>query len=524
MSTPMSIINICSGVMLNNTYQHTIWFEDSLAQMRYFEGKVVKTFSSYSYLRKKWSIKVDATPEQAQSWTYLFFRNSNNGKVYFYFINSIDYINEHTVELSLELDVMQTYAFDYTLARSFVEREHSASDEVGEHTLDEGLELGELVTNSKINMDMQEMVLLILSGGYPVGSGVGGQTYSTLNGVYSGLSVYAIQKEHWNKFALDLLENAKFNESIVTMWMYPKKLLTPYGESGWGVPEGGVIYKFITSATVMTDNRFSRPDTVDGYHPTNKKLLTYPFNMMYVSNNAGGVATYRYERFDNPEQCSLRVCGAVTPEGATKLFPVAYNRQTINYEEGLMGGSYPTCAWNQDVYKLWLAQNQNQQALALGSAGAQILAGVGMAVMSGGMGAMAGAGVAYNGFNSVMNILAQKADMQLQPPQSKGNYSSSVNVVSEHQTFTVMNKSVSAYNAKVIDQFFTLYGYKCNLVKIPNTHVRDQFTYTKTVGCNVYGNLCMEDIEKIKSIFDQGITFWVNGDYIGNYALSNNCL
>lgn len=523
MSTPMSTIKICSGVMLNNTYQHTIWFEDSLAQMQYFEGKVVKTFSSYSYLRKKWSIKVDATPEQAQSWTYLFFRNSNNGKVYFYFINSIEYINENTVELSLELDVMQTYAFDYTLARSFVEREHSASDEVGEHTLDEGLELGELVTTSKINMDMQEMVLLFLGSGYPIGEsgGLAGQTHSVLNGVYSGLSVYAVRKEDWSSFALDLATNATFNDSIVTMWMYPKKLITIYGE--WEREVDSIYYE-VTGASVMTDTQFKRLGTVDGYIPTNKKLLTYPFNMMYVSNNAGGVATYRYERFDNPEQCSLRVCGAVTPEGATKLFPVAYNRQTINYEEGLMGASYPTCAWNQDVYKLWLAQNQNQHALALGSAGAQILAGVGMAVMTGGMGAMAGAGVAYNGFNSVMSILAQKADMQLQPPQSKGNYSSSVNVVSEHQTFTVMNKCVSAYNARVIDQFFTLYGYKCNLVKIPNTHVRDQFTYTKTVGCNVYGNLCMEDIEKIKSIFDQGITFWVNGDFIGNYALSNNCL
>lgn len=522
MSTPMSTIKICSGVMLNNTYQHTIWFQDSQAQMRYFEGKVVKTFSSYSYLRKKWSIKVDATPEQAQSWTYLFFKNGVNGKYYFYFINSIEYVNDNTVELSLELDVMQTYLGEYNLAPSFVEREHSASDEIGEHTLDEGLELGELVVNKKTNMDMQEMVLLILSSGYPVGDGLGGQTYSVLNGVYSGLSVYAVEEANWGTFALDLLENTKFNESIVTMWMFPKKLLSVYGD--WSVPEGGSIYKYVTGATEMTDNQFARPNTVDGYQPNNKKLLTYPFNMMYVSNNAGGAATYRYERFDNPGQCSLRVCGAVTPEGSTKIFPVAYNRQIINYEEGLMGASYPTCAWNQDVYKLWLAQNQNQNALALASSGLQIVAGVGMALGTGGVGSMAGLGVAYNGVNSVMNILAQKADMQLQPPQSKGNHSSSVNVVSEHQTFTVMNKSVSAYNAQIIDDFFDVYGYKCNLVKIPNTHVREKYTYTKTLGCNVYGNLCMGDIEKIKTIFDNGITFWVNGDLIGQYGGSNACL
>ena len=112
MSNPQSIINICSGVRLNPSYEHTIYFDTATAQYNYFAGKVVKSFPAYSYLRKSWNIKVASTMEEAKTWTYLFFQNGS-GKLYFYFITNIEYVNDNTVELSLEIDVMQTYMFDY---------------------------------------------------------------------------------------------------------------------------------------------------------------------------------------------------------------------------------------------------------------------------------------------------------------------------------------------------------------------------------------------------------------------------
>ena len=130
MSTPASQINICEGVRLDNTYRNTIYFSGIAAQLSYFLGKVIKTFTGYTYLRKSWSIKVSATMEQANSWTYLFFSNGEGQKTWYYFINNIEYVNDNTVELFLELDVMQTYMFDYTLLPSFVEREHVTLDAI----------------------------------------------------------------------------------------------------------------------------------------------------------------------------------------------------------------------------------------------------------------------------------------------------------------------------------------------------------------------------------------------------------
>ena len=99
MSAPQSIISICSGVRLDNRYEHSIYFADATAQQEYFAGKVVQTFPAYSYLRKSWPLQVQATMEEARSWSYLYFRNGS-GKVYYYFINQIEYKNDNTVELT----------------------------------------------------------------------------------------------------------------------------------------------------------------------------------------------------------------------------------------------------------------------------------------------------------------------------------------------------------------------------------------------------------------------------------------
>lgn len=525
MSTPETAIHVCSGVLLTNDYNHTIWFDNVIDQKNYFMGKVVKTFPAYSYLRKNWSIKVEADMGQARTWNYLFF--NQNAKTWYYFITNIQYINDVTVELQLEMDVMQTYLHEYTLHPCFVEREHAATDDIGDNVIDEGLELGELVINTSSNMDIQEMCVLILSSA-DIATSLGeefdaSKKYddvwgSVLDGAtYSGLNVYAVRFSDLNVLPMLYQHMGSKSEAIMTMWMYPRKLI----ELSQAV-NPSPIEKVLQNRTV--DMTYTRPDTVDGYTPRNKKLLTYPYNMMYVTNNMGDAAVYHYELFDSvytsPHECKLRVCGSVTPNATVKVVPINYRGVIINYDEGLMSGNYPTCAWNQDTYKMWLAQNQNQHALTLAAGGLQIAGGVAAmagAFGTGGLTAPAGVGLIASGASSIAGVLAQHGDMAVQPNQSKGTQSSSLNIAHEHQTFTVQNKSVSAERAALLDDYFSMYGYKTLRVKVPNRNVRTKYTYTKTIGCLVTGNICTEDLRKIQSIYDNGVTFWADGDKIGNY-------
>lgn len=527
MSTPQSIINICSGVRMDNRYEHSIYFADASAQLGYFAGKVVKTFPAYSYLRKSWPLQVQATMEEARKWNYLYFRNGT-GKYYFYFINQIEYKNDNTVELTLELDVIQTYLFDFELLECFVERQHTTSDKLGEHTVDEGLELGELVTTSSKDVSMSTMCILVMSS-IDIGASINEDDDepvkmigSYYDGIFGGTGIFAVEASEWRALGNILLQldNKGWSDSIISIWMYPKKLITLDTGSDWST----VINKVASIKPFF--EYVNRPTVLNGYAPKNNKLLMYPYCLLYATNNGNTGAVYQFERFGDPEECGFKILGALTPEGSVRMYPLNYNGEQHAYDHGVTLGSFPTCAWNQDVYKLWLAQNQNQQQNTVNTAGLAIAGGAITAIASlytgNVMGVVGGAGAVIGGAQQIGALLAQRKDMSIQPPQSKGQVSSSVNTVAGFQTFTLKTKTITKEMARILDDYFTCYGYKINRVQKPNISARPAFTYVKTVGCHIKGDMCTEDITKVESIFDKGITFWKNGNKIADYTQENN--
>jgi hypothetical protein len=74
----------------------------------------------------------------------------------------------------------------------------------------------------------------------------------------------------------------------------------------------------------------------------------------------------------------------------------------------------------------------------------------------------------------------------------------------------------------LIDKYFDMYGYNVHTVGTPNRAVRRCYTYVKTAGCNVHGNIPADDCRVIESIFDNGIRFWKNHNQIGNYNVNNS--
>ena len=80
---------------------------------------------------------------------------------------------------------------------------------------------------------------------------------------------------------------------------------------------------------------------------------------------------------------------------------------------------------------------------------------------------------------------------------------------------------ISAEYAKIIDDYFDMFGYAKKKKKIPNTSIRPHWNYVKTNGCVLSGNSPADDVRKICGIYDNGITFWKNASEIGNYSLDN---
>lgn len=521
MSIPAHRIYMCKGVPLSSDYKHTLIFDTIDKHLEYMHGKVAKTFSSYTFIRDTWSVKVEATYEEARTWNYLFYQGGA-GKIYFAFINRIGYINDACVEVFFEVDVMQTYMFNYTLKQCFVEREHSATDNIGDNLIDEGLELGDFVTVKQTNVDMQSLCILVLTSINP-NTGDDGLYATSINGVFSGLRIYAADPKLATTIGemLKELDADGVSDGIFSMWMYPKKLVKLKESESWD--DDGNVFKVVTGVQSF-DIEIDRTISMVASQCTNMKMYTFPYNYMYVSNNAGGAAVYKYEFFNNPKQCVLRLKGALSPEASVKMFPVGYKDVPLNYEEGLMLGGYPTCAWQQDAYKLWLAQNQNQQNLGLVFSGLTIAAGVGTMIATGGATAAVGGGAVASGIANIANTLAQRADKDIQPPQARGNFSANVNIVSEFQTFTIQQRMIDEEHLRLIDEYFTRFGYATKRIKVPNTKVRKAFTYVKTADCQIIADLGSDIIQKIESVYNNGVTIWRDPSLVGVYTCDNSCL
>lgn len=524
MGAPYTSVDVCSGVRLTPEYTHTIWFRSASEQWAYFAGKSVKSYQNYTYVRKSWSLKVDATMEQARTWSYMFF--ANGGKIWYYFITNIEYINDNTVELFVEMDVMQSYMFDYTLLDCFVEREHAAIDLIGGNLVDEGLDVGEYVSIADKDVDLNDYLIMILATAQPgAAADAEGELVQSLgskyDNVFCGLGVYCVPIANATDLQtiLNKLDDKGATDIIVAMWMYPGELIKK------GVTLNNVFD--VEGSNSFTES-LSRNTVLDGeYVPRNNKLFCYPYNFLYVTNNSGGAAVYHYERFSEPTNPHFKIVGSVSPDGCARIYPLNYKGSQQNFESGLTLGSFPTCAWDSDVYKMWLAQNQNSLYVAGATAVNKVSTGITAAIAGVALGNIAmtagGALSAHSGAESINQMLAQLSDKSIQPEEARGNYSSTVNMAAGFQTFTIRKKCITRQQAARLDEYFDMYGYKTLIVKKPNRNVRENWTYTKTVDCQIAGNLCTEDKMKIESVYNNGVTFWVNGDSIGDYSLSNKC-
>ena len=70
------------------------------------------------------------------------------------------------------------------------------------------------------------------------------------------------------------------------------------------------------SAPNTITKTYSKPSTLNGYTPKNKKLLTFPYCFMNVSNNNGSSNSLRYEDFhdaQNENQIYFLIKGVPVP-------------------------------------------------------------------------------------------------------------------------------------------------------------------------------------------------------------------
>ena len=272
---------------------------------------------------------------------------------------------------------------------------------------------------------------------------------------------------------------------------------------------------------------FTRGD-FSGYKPKNNKLYVFPYHYLLVSNNNGGSAVYQFEHFKDNET-NFKIYGCLTPGGSIRLIPLNYKNQEENQDEGLNLGKYPICNWTSDEYTNWLTQNSVNIGLNIGAGLGQVIGGVAMSVGTGGLGAGVGGGVVAGGVSTIAGQLTQIHQMSFASPQSRGNINcGDVIAGTKKNTFFFYQMRIKDEYMRIIDNFFDMFGYKTNRVKVPEKNHRESYWYTKTIDANILPrtghNVSQNDLDKIKECFNRGVTFWKDAANVGNYEISNKPL
>ena len=506
------------NVPLENDYKHTIYFGTKTEQEHYFEtAEPHLTERNLTYIRKDNVIRFPRSfDDLIGKYNYVAYKNpAYSNKMFYAFITNMEYINDSMTAIHIETDVIQTWHFDYVVRPSFVEREHVVQDRPGLHTVPEQLELGDYMCYKKHTCNLLDTTSIVvgstvnLDGAHVKGAwenlsfeNVGGGLYGK---TYSGVEYWAYPVESFGYVnnVLENLANKGKSDAITCIFMCPDEMLN--------VSDTFRVHSH--KIDPLTWNLGLVADASGGYTPVNKKLMTYPYRYLLVTNHSGSSAIYKYELFNNYDSAlEFDVNGAITPGYSCRLTPKSYNGVEKNYEEGLSLGKYPICNWNTDVYTNWLTQNSVNISTSLVS---NAIGGVASLLTLQGDGVVAG-------LTGIANTMGEVYKHSLEPPQAEGNINSGdVTFASGNLKFTAYAMGIRYEFMDQLDGFFNMFGYKVNTVKIPNKNHRLNYWYTKTIDVSIDGGIPSDDMKKIKNCYNSGITFWKIPAYIGDYSVSN---
>lgn len=529
---PNTNIKILRNVPLENTYDHTLYFANASEQYTYFASMLYKNCTNYIYQRvNKGKMRIEGKADNYYNCNYLMFQNTNFGTKWFYaFITSVEYVNNETTEITFEIDVIQTWLFDAHVEECFVERQHSLSDAIGDNIVPETLDCGEYIFNdyepllhytdpqSGFIYTMGNKMLVVIAI-VDVDHNSDGKVY---DGVYGSASLYAYDTDDVQGINAKIDEYRQKPEAIISMYMMPKIFLPTLGDvpdEPHKIPAHSDGWKQVVRPIPVNKNM-----TLDGYTPKNGKMYTYPYNFYNVDNSNGQSLALRYEFFHDlhPEvevNCTITqpvvaTCRPTGYKGLPAYDPLA-GTTSLNTET-IQISNFPMCSWNVDAYQAWIAQNSIPIVLNTVAQGAQT--GIAATYSAHPKGTIAAGAVGITA-----NLLSEFYTASIQADISKGNFNNGgVNSACGKQQFYGGRCSVSYQYAKMIDDYFTMYGYAVKSIARLNTHGRPHWNYVKTVGCVLSGSVPSDDTKKITSIYDRGITFWRHANEVGNYSLDNS--
>lgn len=503
----------------------TYAWENRDAQTTYFQKKAVYSVEGNSYQRiydGTFRCKIDETTLAANNLytcNYMLFDNNLYEAMRVYaWITGVRYVANGTLEIDYIIDDIQTFYFNYSERACFVERMtwNYAIDTPGANLQPEPVNPGEPVVYGYDRYGLESGVThgwrLIIGTTYdPFDSTVSYQT-SIQGGIPTAVKYVqfevipyedggkawieyvhsdgsTISTDTLSKWLTQITEANEF-DAIISATLVPRDFAIAWGDR---IEAGGYLMKNVQGRNADT--------AIQGYIPRHKKLYTAPYMFMRCANGLGDTIDLYYEYFQNPDNPGFEIIGTLNQNMTVYCCPIGYNGAGIAQaasDYGISLGTFPAVAIATDSFKAWLAQNQGK--LVSGAVNT-VIGGV--------------AEIVKNPIAGILNLITGAVDTagefwdkSRQPATVKGSQADGTALVSGIQDFWFYKMVCRPEYLKACDQFFDMFGYATNQVLSPVRLQGRYYSYWKTAGCIVDGDIPADANSRICSIYDAGVRFW----------------
>lgn len=495
---PSSNIRLLKGVPLDNTYTNTVAFSSASAQESYFTGKSIFPVDDSQYQRAdKGTLKIKKPIDELFGCNYLMFNNKSFENKWIYaFVTRVEYISNNATLIEYEIDVIQTWLFDMDVLDSYVERETPSSDGYTSHNLTEPLtfpdtayDMTEITPNTGSDLLSQELVYAVAVGEITREDGeIQTPDSHLISGCPCALTIWLVKQASSLK---GLLENGQ-SDHVIFITAVPKIFWEKFivNESVVAFPISKDLPKIEQFIVFSSDQIRQNINNVNW-----NKARKYPYQSLVVMFGEQ-IVEFSPQNFDGNGDAEFKLTYSFSASPTLVLETVNYSNKNIFIESG-----FPSVPWSDSIYAQKVASDNSIRANMIFSAISNpTLQGVGMSVVN----------AAYQQAQSNFNFAHTTP-----PAHSYSNDNSAL--VTNRLLPRFYLKTLKPDIAKSLDDFFTKFGYSTNRLKKFTKTSNKNYKYIKTLTCTITGNIPSDYLSKIKSIHDNGITYWNSASNVGNY-------
>lgn len=391
---PDGKVKLLKGVPLDPTFEHSIMFQTESAQYTYFAGQAKYTFNDLTYTRyERGVIRVNVRADKLYDCNYMMFQNTSFGSKWFYaFIVSVSYVSNDVAAVTFMIDPIQSWHFEYEMSMCFIERCHTVTDNYAENLVDEGLEIGDVLSGKYTFGGGWNLYNINVVSAFNAENVIASDDFAAEDGgfyagIYSGFSIASFDAQSplsVNNLStyLGKIIDGNRSSSVLSIFMCPQWMVTEKRDNEkQSLPS--------TREMILTKpygGAFSYANRSGSYSPKNKKLYNYPYCSLMVTNGDGDSKLYKWENFKgdgNTIAFSETAMFAPSPSAVTAPVDYGFNegyrdtyaanpsdvttyRVRQNFEEALYMNDFPTCSFSIDSYRAWLAQKKTTLPYEIG--------------------------------------------------------------------------------------------------------------------------------------------------------------